>query len=106
METSAFTWATKALEELKEEKKQMGLDFEVYFWGALVVRWHLGKVFVFFGCVSLCFNFSFTGAWDKLERHIAPALVQQAGGEDQCDTIPAQALQDLYKCEKFFDGIF
>ena len=38
-------------------------------------------------------------------RHIARALVQ-VEGEDQCDGIPVEALEDLYKCEKFFDGVF
>lgn len=37
--------------------------------------------------VSVCCRIS-----DKLDRHITPALVQQAGGEDQCDSVPVQAL--------------
>ena len=43
METSTFTWATKALEKLKEEKKQMGLDFKVHYYGRLFEgAWLLG----------------------------------------------------------------
>lgn len=38
METSALTPATKALREVKKEKKQMGFDFEVAFGEA----WMLG----------------------------------------------------------------
>ena len=55
METSALTPATKALREVKKEKKQIGFDFEV----ALEEPWLLGgtrrRCLFFFGCV-FCYH--------------------------------------------------
>ena len=54
----------------------------------------------FLGCVFcnvLCFNFFRSLRQIGLVRHIARALVQQAEGEDQCDTIQAQVLDDCGK---------
>ena len=105
------TWAAKALKKLKEEKEQIGLDFEVHFWGALVVRWHFGKLFVFFGLCVLVFQLLFNRSLRQigLVRHIAPALVQ-ADGEDQCDSISVQVLEDRYQNVRntltgFFKGL-
>ena len=63
METSAFTWATKALEKLQEEKKQMGLDFYVgleYFEELWLLGGTSGRCCFFWAvcfaaiCVSVC----------------------------------------------------
>ena len=84
--TRALTWATKALKRLKKEKQQTGLNFRVDFWGALVLGGHLASLFGSVFCDVLCFNS--VQDFETNRRNKAPALVQQAGDEDQCDSIP------------------
>ena len=83
--TRTLIRATKALRKVQEEKRQKGsIDFRDYGWEPRLLWGTWRRLFhgVFWDHVfQLCL-----GVWDKLERHIARALVQQARGEDQCDS--------------------